>query len=142
MFFMERKLLVILLALAMLFTFAPVAVFADTGDVSTADESAMLTEDEPGEVTEGGVDADPPHAEAGWDESHCHYYNEDGSLATGWIEEKHSFELASGEVVNWSDWYYADDKGEIQTGWLKYNKNGIIFSPKRERHTDVCVLIR
>lgn len=68
-------------------------------------------------------------AAGGWDETHTHYYAEDGTLRSGWIEEP--FEEFGSSGVNW---YYADpaNGSAIVTGWKKIGKYWYYFTPANE----------
>ena len=142
---MSRKILVILLASAMLVTFTPMLAFADTDEALTENESNMLTEEEsvlPVEKTETVAEEEENPVQAGWDVTHIHYYNEDGSLAKGWIEEKHTVTYDDGETENWSDWYYADQNGELKTGWLLYKNNWYYLLPyKGNAYGQMCTTV-
>ena len=92
-----------MLASAMLVTFTPMLAFADTYKALTENESIMLTEEESivlAEKTETVAAEEENPVQAGWDVTHTHYYNDDGSLAKGWIEEKHTFTYDDGETEN------------------------------------------
>ena len=46
-----------------------------------------------------------------------------GIMATGWIQDKHTYTDEDGHTDTWTNWYYADKYGIVQSGWLKYNNN-------------------
>ena len=103
---MKRKLLVILLALAMLVTLTPTVVFADTAD-----------------------DTQYPH----WNEDHTQYILDDnGNVATGITEidgsyyyfdedDGHLYKGQPFSVEKYVDelyYYYTDEDGVLQEGWV------------------------
>ena len=116
---MSRKLLVLLLAFAMLLTFTPTAVFADTVTEENTDpviesvenevtpeviqESDEVLNDIAGNIEEGYT---------GWDDSHTHYY-EDGVLVKDGLHWVYDEEAGDDDL-----YYFDENSGELRTGFI------------------------
>ena len=57
-----------------------------------------------------------------------YYFYDNGALGIGWIKETHT----SDEGDTWSNWYYANSSGVMQTGWQKINNKWYYFEPGGE----------
>ena len=114
---MKRKFLVVLLSLAMLLTFMPMAAYADDGDTQYPywdDTHTHLIIDENGNVAKGIT-----YAEA--DDNYYYFDEINGTLYTGFFYVNIDEDL--------TNYYYADEDGVLYSGWKTIGDDEYYFQP-------------
>ena len=114
---MRRKLLVVLLAMAVLFTFMPLTAYANTPENGWDDthtyyyvDGTMLT-DAWRQIEENGVES--------W-----HFFGSDGKVKKGWFKE-------------YDEYYYGDPStGALWLGWKKIGGYWYYFAPTDNEYYD------